>query len=149
MKKNLLLLALWCGLLCASFTTQAARLPNSPVLKKKIETLTAELMAAFKEANMQKVASFYDDDARIMLADGQQIEGRKAIHQYWTSMAQADDVKFEIVEVGGSSDMIYHVGKATTTHTVNGQPVTETAGFVMLWKKQPDWSYKIYVDNSH
>jgi len=126
-----------------------AGVPNSPALKKKIEQACADLEAAFKEGNMQKVAALYAEDATLMLPSGEKLQGRKAIYDYWAANAGARDLKMEITEVGGSSDMIYHVGKATVTKTVNGQPVTEASDFVLLWKKQPDWSYKIYVESSN
>ncbi len=122
---------------------------NSPALKKKVEQVCSDLEAAYKTGNMAKVAAMYDDEATLILSSGEKLQGRKAIYDYLASQGAAANLKIEIIEVGGTGDMIYHVGKATFTRTENGRPLSDASDFVMLWKKQADWSYKIYVESSN
>ncbi|HEX8000392.1 MAG TPA: DUF4440 domain-containing protein [Pyrinomonadaceae bacterium] len=115
-------------------------------VQEKIVAANRQMVEAFKRGDLRGVAAFYADDATIFSYRGKKIQGRAAIDQYWTSIRDAKDWKLEVVELGGDKESVWQIGKSTLTTTRNGADQTYACDFVVLWKRQSDGAYRIYVD---
>jgi len=121
-----------------------APVPDS--MRERIEALNRQMMETFKRGDMLGVARFYADNATIFSYRGRKIEGRQAIDRYWTGIRSGRDWKLEVIEVGGQGDAVYQIGKSSLTTVSDGKENTYVCDFVVIWKRQPDGAYKIYVD---
>ncbi len=115
-------------------------------LRPVIEEHNRKMVEAFKRGDYLGVARFYADDATILFYRGRKVQGREAIDKYWTSIRGAKDWKLEFIELGGDRETIYQIGRSTLTSERDGKESTYACDFVVIWKRQPDGSYKIHVD---
>ncbi len=109
--------------------------------KNEIMQLNKDLEQSFLHADPLKISEYYDDDATIMV-DGKKVQGRKELSQYWSGVTERKDMKFNIREIGGQGKYIYETGSVTYA-TAEG---TVTKNFLMLWKRLPNFEYKIYLN---
>jgi tetratricopeptide (TPR) repeat protein/ketosteroid isomerase-like protein len=100
----------------------------------------------FKKGDILAVARGYADDATIYFPRGQKIHGREAIDRYWKGVKGAKDWKLETLEVGGTKEAIYEVGKSTLTTEVDGKESTYVCDYVVIWKRQKDGTYRAHTD---
>jgi uncharacterized protein (TIGR02246 family) len=145
MKARSILYTLLLTLLSATVSFAGTKPGMNPTLWKKIADSQAALQAAIRSGNGAQAASFYADDATLMTSAGEKLKGRKAIAEYYTQHPQPG-LKLDVKEVGGSGEVIYQLASLTTTGA-DGQ--AQNRDVVLLWKKQADWSYKIYVDSGN
>jgi ketosteroid isomerase-like protein len=126
-----------------------AEKPNNPAnVKKIIDSLNKEMEKVFNENDMVKVAAFYTDDAEIA-GQSYSVRGRKNIDNYWLSLKdKGRGWKLEVIEVGGFGEFIYQLGKSDLKHLSGNDPnpVSSVTNFIVIWKLQPDGSYKIFKD---
>jgi ketosteroid isomerase-like protein len=115
-------------------------------VREKIVAANRQMVETFKRGDLRGVAAFYADDAMIFSHRGKKIQGRAAIDQYWTNIKNAKDWKLEVIELGGDKESVWQIGKSSLTTTYNGADQTYVCDFVVLWKRQADGTYKIYVD---
>lgn len=106
--------------------------------------------AAAKDAD--KFASFYTEDATLMLGNAPDVKGKAAIREAAAGMMQ--DANFALsfettaVQVARSGDLAYELGTYSLTMTVprTKKPATEKGNFLVVWKKQADGVWKAAVD---
>ncbi|MCA1585474.1 MAG: nuclear transport factor 2 family protein [Acidobacteria bacterium] len=110
-------------------------------LRAEVEALNAAMVSAFK-TNPATVADFYSDDARIM-GGGQAYQGRQEIAAYWAQATMFVDWTLEIIEVGGSSDAPWQLGRSVLTGK-SGR--TMETHFVGILERQPDGRLKFKLD---
>ena len=115
-------------------------------ISREIAENNRRMVEAMKRRDLAGVARFYADDATILFHRGQKIRGRQAVDNYWTSIKGAKDWKLDVVEVGGSRDEAYQIGKSSFTSEVDGKESNYTCDFLAVWKRQKDGALKIYVD---
>ena len=120
--------------------------PDKASIRREIEDMNRRMVETMKRGDLLGVSRFYADDAMILFHRGKKIQGRKAIDAYWTSIKGAKDWKLDVIEVGGSRDEVYQIGKSSFTSEADGKENTYTCDFVVIWKRQTDGAYKIYVD---
>ena len=119
---------------------------DNAALRREIVEANRRMVEAMKRGDLAGVARFYADDAMILFHRGRKIQGRQAVDNYWTSIKGAKDWKLDVIEVGGSRDEAYQIGKSSFTSEVNGKESTYTCDFLVIWKRQKDGALKIYVD---
>lgn len=120
------------------------KLPDS--VREQIIATNRQMMETFKRGDLLGVSRFYADDATIFSHRGRKIQGRAAIDRYWTSIKGAKDWKLEVIELGGDKETLYQIGKSSLTSEGGGSDQTYVCDFVVIWKRQPDGTYKIHVD---
>jgi ketosteroid isomerase-like protein len=127
----------------AAKTMAAAK---ATVLRQIVEERNRRVIEDFKKGDMHAVARSYADDATIYFAQGQHVHGRQAIDRYWQAVKGAKDWKLEALEVGGTSEAIYEIGKSTLTTKTNGEDNTYVCDYVVIWKRQKDGTYRTHTD---
>jgi ketosteroid isomerase-like protein len=115
-------------------------------LRHIVDECNRQSIADFKKGDMLAVARGYADDATIYFPRGKKVQGRKAIDRYWQGVKGAKDWKLETIEVGGTRDAIYEVGKSFLTTVVDGKESTYVCDYVVIWKRQPDGTYRTHTD---
>ena len=107
--------------------------------------------AAAKDAD--KCASLYMDDAVIFSPGVPAVIGKDNIRKFFEQMVAGPRLQFAFsnvtVDVARSGDLAEDRGSVqVTTADKKGNPVTQTSEYVLVWKKQPDGSWKVAADTS-
>lgn len=110
-----------------------------------------ELQAAVARKDLEKVISFYSDDARLMPAAKPAINGKQGIRTEWEAIFKIPDFENKSerkgLEVAASRDLAYTTGTYTATlRGEDGAIVQEPGKWVSVWKKQADGSWRIIID---
>ncbi|MEQ8927190.1 MAG: DUF4350 domain-containing protein [Fulvivirga sp.] len=114
-----------------------------------IENLNAAMEEAFNSGDMLKVASFYSDNAKLYGPNGNDVEGRAAIDNYWKSL-EGRHVSWELEthELNWVGEECNQIGVSKLSFEQNNQTVTATTRFYLVWQPQ-DNSFKISKDFYH
>lgn len=110
-----------------------------------------EWSKAAQAGDLDKVASYFADDAVIISAGEQPVRGRAAIRAYLAEASQIPGfrIRWEPLEGKVSGDMGYLLER--TQITMDGPqrtPVVQTLQAVTVWRRMPDGSWKNVVDAS-
>ena len=100
-----------CAFAIAAHTDLRAQPAAPSTLRTEVESLHASMVAAFKR-DPASVASFYTDDARI-IGMGSHQSGRVDVDRYWSQGMRASDWILEIVDLGGTPDAPWVLGRST------------------------------------
>jgi len=117
--------------------------------KKSIEAEISKYSKAIQEGNVAGVVAAYTDDAVMLPPGGDMIKGKKAIEELYTKFLQTGmkEVALTTVEVGGSGDTAYEIGKTKVRIQPEGQQVmTDSTKYLVVWKRQADGTWKVHVD---
>ena len=107
---------------------------------------------AAKTNDMEKLWSFWDDEAIMLISEDMILKG---IDQYkkFTTQVRADpnfEISWEVqgAEVSEKADMGYTfgIGKVQRT-TSTGEIITTTHPYLIVWKKQSDGTWKCIIEN--
>jgi uncharacterized protein (TIGR02246 family) len=145
-----LLAAIFCAALLGFSQSRASASSNSAAVQA-IRDTDARWLAAVKERNAAKVASFWSDDAVIFAPNTSGVRGKQAILEYVTGAFASPEFSItwtaDEYVVSRSGDMAYETGKDVITYKgADGRVVTEHNNGVVVWKKQADGSWKAAVD---
>jgi ketosteroid isomerase-like protein len=132
-------------------SVRAAKAADSSALWHIVEEMNRKQIEAFNKRDLLGVARIYADDATIYFPHyqskhGRKIHGRRAIDKYWLAIEKPKVWELEIVEVGGTRDAIWEIGKSTLTEEFDGKDSTYVGDFVVIWKRQKDGTYRIHTD---
>jgi ketosteroid isomerase-like protein len=115
-------------------------------IKADIENLNKKMEKVFNDNDMAATAAFYSDDAEIV-SSNYVVKGRKNLDNYWLNLKdKGKGWKLKVIEIGGTGDYIYQLGNSDLSYLVNGKETKSVTNFILIWKKQPDGSYKIFRD---
>jgi uncharacterized protein (TIGR02246 family) len=147
--KRLLALSLGCFLVAACISrTSESNLAVSGELG--IRAAESEMVKAAQAKDAAKFASFYTDDAALMVPNAPLATG-PAIRQTFDQLFAAPgfSLKFEAtkVVVATSGDLGYSQGRYDLTmNDPQGRPMTEVGKYVTVFRKQSDGSWKLTAD---
>ncbi len=101
--------------------------------------------------DVDTVLSFYADDASQLPPNAPIVTGKEAIRAHLSEEYSGQDFAISWqttkVEVAGSGDLAYSHGTSeVTVNDAEGNPVTDKEKWVVVWKKQPDGSWKAVLD---
>jgi uncharacterized protein (TIGR02246 family) len=122
---------------------------NVAAVRKAIEEGGAKWTEAFNRGDAAGVATLYTDDATLLPPNNEMLHGKQKIQEFWSGGIQMGlkDVAFAIVDVGGSGDTAYEIGKYSLTIQPEGQAaMTDSGKYVVVWKRQADGTWKLHVD---
>jgi uncharacterized protein (TIGR02246 family) len=136
-----------CFLATAAFATRAEQ-PED--FAAAMEANNAKWLQAYNSQDAETLGKMYAEDAILIAAGGQPIEGAKDIAAYW-----ADDVQgygehtWQILETRGASDLAYQVAEWTVVE--RGSGAQYSGNTVRILEHQPDgeWLTKVHMFSVH
>lgn len=103
---------------------------------------------AYGNADAERVAEMYAEDALYLIPDMEILKGRAAIRAYlagWTGGKA--DFKQELVELKIEGDLAYEVTNQLVTIEGKDQPTRVLPNkFVHVWKRQNDGTWQVLID---
>ena len=124
---------------------------NPAAEEAAIRAADADWLAAAKARDLERILPFWADDATILPAGEPAISGKAAIRQYvagaFGSPGFSISWNTEKIEVSSSGDLAYSTGtNHITFNNPDGKMIATDNRAVVVWKKQPDGSWKCTVD---
>jgi ketosteroid isomerase-like protein len=148
-----LLLILVPTVLAACATQPLSEPREAASFRPAIEAANRQLMDAYNRGDTIAVARMYADDALMISDRGERYEGRVAIDKYWNPApapnappAKPGKWTLEVLSLEGTDTMPVQRGRSILVMEWQGKPRVSDVQFVVIWRKQPDGSYKIAVD---
>lgn len=110
-----------------------------------MQQLNTEMESHFNKNDMQKVSSFYADNA-VISGGRMRITGRSGIDNYWLMMKDKGyNWKLVIDSIEDYGDIVIQNGKSYLSKTENGTEKQMNTRFLLIWKKTGT-SYTILYD---
>ena len=137
------------GFSLAQFSCSKPETFNEAEVRKSIEEACAKYSKAIQEGNLAGVLAEYTDDATAIPPDGEIIKGKQAIEELYKKFFQIGmkEIVFTTIEVGGSGDTAYEIGKTKVRIQPEGQAaIQDSTKYLVIWKRQPDDTWKVHVD---
>ena len=120
---------------------------DSSALRKQIMDLNQQMENVFNANDMKKVGAFYADDGEIVYNESYIVKGRANLDNYWLQLKdKGRGWNLTVTEIGGTGEFVYQLGKSDLKYIREGKETQSVTNFVLLWKKHPDGSYKIFRD---
>jgi uncharacterized protein (TIGR02246 family) len=119
-------------------------------IRASIDSLNARFVDAAKRLDTAAIAALYTDDAVVMMSNTEAWRGRDAARSGWAGMLSQGtlkdfSLKTQDVDVGG--DLIVETGTyEMTLQPKTGQEMKDKGKYVVVWRRQPDGSLKIFRD---
>jgi uncharacterized protein (TIGR02246 family) len=119
--------------------------------EQAIRDLEEQWSKAAGAKDVEKVISFYADDAIVLPPNASAATTKEAIRQLWTGMFATPGAslswKTTKVEIGKSGNMAYATGTYEfTMNDPSGKPTTEPGKYITVWEKRPDGKWKCRAD---
>lgn len=141
----------------AKVTTLAlAAMPLMAATTVSAQTIEAELRAAEDEwqrrwdaKDAEGLAALYAEDAMRLPPDGSRTVGRDAIEAVFEDeFAAGLVVQLDATDVGHDDDgeLGWVVGDQTVQFPVDGEMVTGTGNYVVVYRKEADGAWRIVID---
>lgn len=114
-------------------------------LKSSIEAINGKFVDAFRSGSAEGLASFYTNDAQLMVPGAPAMSGTDNIVAYWQGAIDAgiNNVKLETTAVSGSGNEVIEYGNYTI---FAGENFTVDQGkYIVIWKKEGS-QLKIFRD---
>jgi len=131
---------------CQTQGTSDTRAADEAALKK----LDDEWSKATGSRDVEKMISYYSDDAMVMLPNIPTLTGKESIRTFWSSMLDSGfsgGWNATKVEVARSGDLAYVTGSYQfNDNEGGGKSMTDKGRYFAVWKKQADGSWKCVAD---
>lgn len=114
--------------------------------KATIQKVNDAFVAVFNKGDAQALAEFYTEDAYLLPAGGEMVQGRQAIRGFWDStVKQLGDGRLTTVDVQPlGPDAAREIGMFRF-RTKGNQPEEVTGKYVVVWRKVGD-QWKLATD---
>ena len=134
-----------------SFTFFACTSQQMDVAKVRtaIEEADAKFVEAFNQGDAAAVAALYTDDATLLPPNNKMIQGKDGVQEFWNGAMQmgVKVAALTTVDVSGSGNLAYEIGKYSLTIQPEGQEATKDEGkYIIVWKRDVDGSWKLHAD---
>ena len=96
-------------------------------LTDQVKQLNIQMETAYNNGNLQGVAAIYADDAYLLGPRSYQVQGRKAVDDYWTRIKSPIRWKLEVIEVAQKEEELY---ESTYWKKLKNKPPHWPAGLI-------------------
>ena len=121
--------------------------------QQEVERFAREFEALFYQGDFTTMASYYTEDAQLMVEGQEIIQGREAIERFWQAVCQmAGNMKrtIEVQEVKASGNIGYLRSRVTVQMQVTeDQVMTTIFKDITIWKRGTDGAWQLAVDISN
>lgn len=116
-----------------------------------LRALDQELQAAVGRKDLERIISFYDDDALMLPAAEPAIRGKEAIRTEWTHILAIPNFENQgqltSLDLSSSGDLAYTTGSyLALMQGEDGTTVREPGKWVTVWKRGKGGPWRIVVD---
>jgi ketosteroid isomerase-like protein len=124
---------------------------DTPADETALRKLDDEWSKAAGSRDVEKMISYYSDDAVVMIPNIPTLTGKEPIQTLWKSIIGSPDFsggwKTTKVDVARSGDLAYVSGNYEFNEKDNsGKPISDKGKYLKVWKKQADSSWKCVAD---
>lgn len=120
---------------------------------QEVERYARAFEALYYQGDFTTMASYYTEDAQLMVEGREMFQGREAIEQFWQAVCQLAGTMtrtIEVLEIQASGDLGYTRSKVTTrTQGTGDQAVTTISKDIAIWKRGSDGMWQLAVDISN
>jgi uncharacterized protein (TIGR02246 family) len=132
-------------------STGCASAASPTDVSSQILRIDAEWSAAAQGRDIERIVSYWADDAVLFPPGSSRLEGKPAIRAYVAKSFQAPGFgiswKTTDVVVSRSGDLAYATGTNRVSFTgPDGQPVTVEGKAVTVWRREKDGAWKCVID---
>ncbi|HTR48509.1 MAG TPA: SgcJ/EcaC family oxidoreductase [Verrucomicrobiae bacterium] len=118
-----------------------------------INATSEEFAKAVEAKDLDKIVSYYTDDAVLFVPSGPAAAGKDQLRKAWQGFisgpASKIDVSGTVIDVAASGDLAFERGNFTATMTdAKGKTTVQAGKLVDVWKKQADGSWKMAADTN-
>lgn len=144
----LIISALCCTLLLVSC---APKQPDMATLRKTMDEFNAASKDAMLNGNMDKVMSYYEDNAMELAPNAAMVKGKEGIRAFMNQMMSSgmkiSTVEFGTVELDASGKVAYEIGTYDMSMTVPQMGEMKDKGkYMSIWRQQADGSWKVHAE---
>jgi ketosteroid isomerase-like protein len=115
-------------------------------LADRLATQLRAMTSALQRGDGLSVALVYADDALLTDLRGFRVQGRAALDAHWTSLPPCTSWQLDVLEIGGDPSLPYQRLRSTLILERNGRAIHDVGTCFVIWKRQADGAYRIYVD---
>ncbi len=122
------------------------RCGTDPEVEAQIAEVLRDHVAAHLARDAVGAAAAYTDDVWFRLDGAVEFRGRDAMVDVYESTYATQtyvEIEYTDVETLVCGDAAHVVGQYTETSNVNGELVSSRAQYMVLWRLQPDGSWKV------
>ena len=132
----------------AAATVAGAGATDLAAIQRVIDSAQMRYIDAAIKGDVAALGSFYTDDAMVLAPNEKLVSGRAAIDESNKQMFAAMKVsglKLKSSDVQASGDFVVETGSyEQTVQPKTGKAFHDVGKYVVVWKKQPDGSLKIF-----
>lgn len=118
--------------------------------EQAIRAADAALLQAAGAKDVERLASFYAEDAVMLWPGSPARPGRQGVRAAWSETFQNPSISItwrtEQVAVSRSGDLAYSRGVYEGTYEEAGRAMRQQGKFLLVWKKQSDGAWRVAVD---
>ena len=118
------------------------------VVREEITGRLARHAEALAEADIDAALELYTEDAIVRPANMEPIHGHSGLRQFfsgWFSAMAIQDAAYATEELDVHAGTAYQIGTYTgTLRPHGGAPASDHGSFSIVWKRQPDGSWKYH-----
>jgi uncharacterized protein (TIGR02246 family) len=119
--------------------------------EKAIRDLDAAWSQAAQSKDLDKMVSYYADDASAMPFNAPIATGRDQIRQLWSALMAKPGFSLTFaptkIEVAKSNDLAYEAGTfELKLNDAQNNPTTTNGKYVVCWRKQAKGEWKVTLD---
>ena len=138
-------------LLLSLFLSSCHQKTTDQAAANSIESVDSALSKAVAARDLEKILSFYAEDAVLMPTAEPIVSGKAAIREEWHHILSIPDFQNKSVltrsVMSKSGDMAYSMGSyVATLRGENGELVTEPGKWLTVWTRQGDGSWLIVAE---
>lgn len=133
----------------ASMAVMAAPVASAQSVAEELQAAEAEWQRLFDAGDAEGLAALYAEDAMRLPPDGSRTVGREAIRAALAGdMAAGLELDLQTTELGHDDDgeLGWVVGDQTVRFPVDGEMMTGTGNYIIVYRKDEDGAWRIVVD---
>jgi uncharacterized protein (TIGR02246 family) len=123
-------------------TTATIPTALTDILAMRLQAMTN----ALEQGDGLGVAHVYADDALLTDLQASRVQGRAAIDAHWSRLAPCKSWQLDVLDMGGDSATPYQQLRSTLIFERNGEEIHDVGTCFVIWKRQADGDYRIYID---
>ena len=120
-----------------------------PDVLARLEDKLHAMSQAMVSGNPVEVAHIYADHALLTDLKDFRVEGRQAIDHHWTKLARYLEWQLRPLETGGDVETPHQRLHSLARIMFKGKVYVDEGYCFVIWKRQADGDYQIYVDIYH